>query len=160
MVNFIADTTSCLPESFARHHNIPIIPQIITFDADIYLEGLEISYKSFMNKLQASKNLPKTAAPPPERFVDAFKHLAKDGEPIMCILPSAAVSGTVRSATVGLQIARDQGLADLDVRIIDTRLIASPVGSLIQLAVEWAEQGEEVDTIVGPGVLGVGFFME
>ena len=44
-------------------------------------------------------------------------------------------------------MAREQGLTDLDVRIIDTRLIASPKASLIQLAVKWAELGEDADTI-------------
>jgi DegV family protein with EDD domain len=147
MVNFIADTTSCLSESFARHHNIPIIPQVITFNEESYLEGLEISYQSFMDRLQASKDLPKTAAPPPELFVDAYKRFAPDGESILCVLPSAEVSGTVRSATIGLKMAREQGMTDLDVRIIDTRLLASPVASLIKLAVKWAEQDQDADTI-------------
>ena len=148
MVKIIADTTSCLSESFASHHEIPIIPQVITFGEDSYLEGLQISYESFMQRLQTSKELPKTAAPPPELFAEAFKRYAPDGEPILCILPSAVMSGTVRSASVGLQMAKDQGFADLDVRIIDTRLIASPVATLIQLAVSWAEQGVDVDAIV------------
>ena len=148
MVKFIADTTSCLPESFAKHHNIPIIPQVINFGEESYLEGLEISYAVFMDKLRTSKELPKTAAPPPELFVEAYQRFAPDAEPILCILPSAAVSGTVRSANVGLQMVREQGLPELDVRILDTRLIASPVASLIQLAVQWAEMGEDADTIV------------
>jgi DegV family protein with EDD domain len=147
MVHFIADTTSCLSESFARYHHIPIIPQVITFDDESFLEGLELSYASFMERLQAARDLPKTAAPPPELFMEAFQRLAQDNEPIMCILPSAAVSGTVRSATVGLQMAREQGLDDLDVRIIDTRLIASPVATLIELAVAWTEEGASADVI-------------
>jgi DegV family protein with EDD domain len=147
MVKIIADTTSCLSESFARHHNIPIIPQVISFEEESYLESLEISYNTFMEKLKTSRDLPKTAAPPPELFLAAFERFALDQEPILCILPSATVSGTVRSATVGLQMAKEQGLTGLDVRIIDTRLIASPVATLIQLAVQWAEHGEDADTI-------------
>jgi DegV family protein with EDD domain len=147
MVHFIADTTSCLSKSFADYHDIPIIPQVIIFDEESYLENLELSHQSFMDKLRASRELPKTAAPPPEHFVDAYKRFAQDGEPIICILPSAAISGTVRSATVGLQMAREQGMDDLDVRIIDTRLLASPVASIVQQAVEWAELGEDADTI-------------
>jgi DegV family protein with EDD domain len=147
MVHFIADTTSCLSDSFANQHNIPIIPQVIIFEQESYLEGVELSYTSFMEKLQSAKNLPKTAAPPPELFKDAFIRFASSTEPILCILPSAEVSGTVRSATVGLRMAREQGYSNLDVRILDSRLIASPVASLIQMAVEWAENGVDVDTI-------------
>lgn len=147
MVKIIADTTSCLSESFAGSYHIPIIPQVIIFDEESYLEGLELSHASFMEKLRTAKELPKTAAPPPELFVKAFEQLAPAKEPILCILPSAEVSGTVRSATVGLHMALEQGMEDLDVRIIDTRLIASPVGSLIQLAAEWAAKGDSVEVI-------------
>ena len=53
----------------------------------------------------------------------------------------------MRSATVALQIAVEQGLTDLDIRIIDTQLIASPVATLLKLAAEWAAAGLDVDTI-------------
>jgi len=147
MVKIICDTTSGLPESFAEAHDIPIIPQIVTFGGESYLENVELSYDAFMTKLRAATELPKTAAPPPELFTEAFERFAPSGEPIICILPSSDVSGTVRSATVGLQMAVDNGLRDLDVRIIDTRLIASPVATLLRLAAIWAQEGETADTI-------------
>ena len=79
--------------------------------------------------------------------MEAFLRLAPMGEPILCVLPSSVVSGTVRSATVGLAMAREQGVDGLDIRIIDTKLIASPVATLMELACEWSQQGERVDTI-------------
>lgn len=141
MVKIIADTTSCLSESFASHHYIPIIPQVISFGEESYLEGLQISYESFMHRLQTSKDLLKTAAPPSELFTEAFKRFAPDGESILCILPSAAMSGTVRSATVGLQKAKGQGIDGLD----EIPILAVPPA---------------VVTHGGPGVLDVGFFTE
>ncbi len=100
-----------------------------------------------MRRLRAANKPPKTAAPPPELFVEAFARLAPLGEPILCILPSSVVSGTVRSATIGLTMAREQGLGGLDVRIIDTRLIASPVAILIRLALQWAQEGASLNAI-------------
>ncbi len=147
MVKIVGDTTSGLPESIAETYDIPIVPQVIIFGETSFLEGVEITYESFMARLQTATELPKTAAPPPELFVEVFERLAPTGEPIVCILPSALVSGTVRSATVGLEMARERGVEDLDVRIIDTRLIASPVATLLRLAAEWAAQGVDVDTI-------------
>jgi DegV family protein with EDD domain len=147
MVKIIVDTTSGVPESFAKAHDIPIIPQVINIGDASYLEGIEIDYDTFLEKLQTASELPKTAAPPPELFVEAFERFAPGGEPIICILPSAVVSGTIRSAMVALQMVAERGMQDLDVRIIDTGLIASPVTTLIQLATEWAEAGLDADTI-------------
>lgn len=149
MVKIIGDTTSSLPASLAKRYSISIIPQIINFGEASYREGVDIDYDTFMHKLQTADVLPKTAAPPPERFVEAFERLSPGGEAILCILPSALVSGTVRSATVARQMAIDSGLTGLDVRIIDTHLIASPVATLLTLAAEWAEAGLSADAIEG-----------
>ncbi|MGC9349607.1 MAG: DegV family protein [Anaerolineae bacterium] len=148
MVKIVGDTTSCLSESFAQEHDIPIIPQVIIFGDESYLEGIEIDYATFMDKLRAATESPKTAAPPPELFADVFEQLAPTGEAVVCILPSAILSGTVRSAIVGLQQAHEErGVEELDVRIIDTQLIASPVATMIRLAAEWADQGVNADEI-------------
>lgn len=147
MVKIVGDTTSGLSESFAEEHGIPIIPQVIIFGEESYLENVEITYDTFMEKLRSATELPKTAAPPPELFADVFEEFAPSGEAIVCILPSARLSGTVRSAVVGLKMAQEEGVGDLDVRIIDTQLIASPVATLLRLASRWAEEGESADTI-------------
>ena len=148
MVKIVGDTTSGLPESFAKSHDIPIIPQVINIGGESYLEGIEITYETFLEKLKVATELPKTAAPPPDLFTEVFERFAPSGESIICIVPSAVVSGTFRSATVGLQMAIDRGVReDIDVRIIDTQLVASPVATLLRLATQWAEQGESADTI-------------
>jgi DegV family protein with EDD domain len=136
MVKIITDTTACLTREAARRWNIPIIPQIINFNSESYYEGIDIDNAQFMDKLKSSANLPKTAAPPPELFIEEFKRLVPSGEPILCIHPSAEVSGTVRAALIA---AREYPGADI--RVIDTRTIASPLGTMVLLAAEWAEAG-------------------
>lgn len=147
MVKIIGDTTSGFPETYAKQYDIPILPQVINIDGVSYLEGIDIDYRTFLARLKTARELPKTAAPYPELFLEAYRRFAPSKEPILCILPSAIVSGTVRSATIALQMAFEQGLTDLDVRIIDTQLIASPVATLLKLAAEWAAAGVDADII-------------
>jgi DegV family protein with EDD domain len=144
MVKIITDTTASLPAETARRYDIPVIPQVIIFGTDSYLEGVEIDKATFMQRLKTSRELPKTAAPPPELFVKEFERLVPQGEPILCIHPSSEVSGTVRSATVA---ARD--FPDADIRVVDTRFIASPLATMVTLAAGWAEAGHDADTIEG-----------
>lgn len=142
MVHIITDTTSCLRPEFARKYNIPVIPQVINFGEDSYYEGIEMDNAAFMARLLSSPILPKTAAPPPELFVKEFERLVPLGEPILCLHPSSEVSGTVRSAVVA---ARD--FPNADIRVVDTRCVASPLASMVQLAAEWACAGLDIDTI-------------
>ncbi len=142
MVKVITDSTSGLPTETAQRYGIPVMPQVIIFGQDSYLEGVEMDNAAFMARLKASPELPKTSAPPPELFAEEFRRLVPSGEPILCIHPSIEVSGTVRSATVA---AAD--FPDADIRVIDTRVIASPMATMVTLAAQWAEAGADADTI-------------
>jgi DegV family protein with EDD domain len=142
MVHIITDTTSCLSKEFSKQHQVPVISQVITFGEESFLEGVEIDSPTFLEKLKRSPSLPKTAAPPPELFIKEFERLIPSGQPILCIHPSTEVSGTVRSAQTAVQ-----EFPGADIRILDTRLVASPLGTLVQLAVGWAEQGQTADAI-------------
>jgi DegV family protein with EDD domain len=143
MVRIITDTTAVLSPEVARKHGIPVIPQIIHFGQEEYQDGVDIDTATFMQRLTASKTLPKTAAPPPSLFVAEFQRLAKPGDTILCIHPSAEVSGTVRSAT----IAKAE-FPGADIRVIDTRFVGSPLGTMVELAAEWAAAGRSADAIV------------
>lgn len=142
MVKIITDTTSALPASVATRYHIPVIPQVINFGEESFYEGIELSNAEFMRRLTSSPELPKTAAPPPELFVQEFKRLLPHTDAILCIHPSAEVSGTVRSATIAAQ-----DFPGADIRVIDSRTIGSPLATMVQLAAEWASAGESADAI-------------
>ncbi len=143
MVKIITDTTACVAPEILEKYQIPLIPQIINFGTDSFQEGVDLNFEQFMARLKTCKELPKTAAPMPETFIKEFKRLVPLNEPILCIHPSCDVSGTVRSA----QVAAEE-FPGADIRVIDTRLIATPLGTLVQLAAEWAASGMDPDTIV------------
>ena len=96
-----------------------------------------------MRRLKSEPELPKTAAPPIELFIEEFKRLVPLGEPILCIHPSTEISGTVRSATKAAQ-----DFPGADIRVIDTRLVSSPLATLVQFAAEWSVEGVDIDSII------------
>jgi len=142
MVKIIADTTAVLPHHIADKYHIPIIPQLIHFGDQTYIEGEDIDNHTFLEKLKTSDTLPKTAAPPPEFFTKEFKQIISTGEPILCIHPSTDLSGTVRSASIAAQ-----NFPEANIQVVDTRLVASPLGVVVQKAAEWAESGKGIEAI-------------
>jgi DegV family protein with EDD domain len=143
MIQIITDTTAVLSKEDIEKYNLIVIPQVIHIDNETYFEGIEIDVPQFLEKLKTAKNPPKTAAPPPELFAKEFKRFSGGEVTLLCIHPSAEVSGTVRSATTAAQ-----DFPHLDIRIIDTRLIASPLATLVLLAAQWAGEGMNADQIV------------
>ncbi|MFN3309429.1 MAG: DegV family protein [Anaerolineales bacterium] len=143
MIQVVTDTTAVVSREDIAKYNLIVIPQIINIDEETFLEGIEIDVPQFLAKLKTAKTLPKTAAPPPELFAKEFAQFNDKNTTILCIHPSSEVSGTVRSATLAAQ-----DFPHLDIRVIDTRLIASPLATLVLLAAQWAESGVPADEIV------------
>jgi DegV family protein with EDD domain len=143
MITIVADTTSCIPVQEARALGIQYLPQIIIIGGDTYRDDTEIDSKTFMEKLKTSPVLPKTAAPPPALYTPIFNEYARPGNTIIVVCPSADLSGTFRSAEVA---ALD--FPEADIRVIDTRTVASGLGSIVKKANEWVQQGLSADQIV------------
>jgi DegV family protein with EDD domain len=143
MVKIVADTTSGLPRELLKTLGIPLIPQIVCFGEDSYRDDTELDTAAFLQKLKASVELPKTAAPPPALYHPIFEQALKDGEDVVVVAPSAKVSGTVRSAEVAAQ-----DFPNLKVAVVDTQTIAGNLASLVLLAHAWAQEGATADAIV------------
>ncbi|MDI7277613.1 MAG: DegV family protein [Anaerolineae bacterium] len=144
-VRIVTDTTAVLPPEYCAAHGVEVVPQVIIFGEESYLEGVELSSEQFMQRLRASAQLPKTAAPPPGLFVEVYGRLLREAETIISIHPSTDVSGTVRSALT----AKEESFPGADIRILDTRTAAGCVGSMVRAAVGWTEDRLEAGEIVG-----------
>ena len=142
MIKIVADTTSCLPPAVQEEYQIPLVPQLIHFGETSYTENLDIDTDAFLALLKASDTLPKTSAPPPEVFREIFSKYNSPEHTLICIHPSTDLSGTVRSA----ETAR-LNFEDTDIRVIDTRLVASPLGTVVHQAAIWAADGVTADSI-------------
>ena len=101
-----------------------------------------MDHAAFMARLKTGRELPKTAAPYPGDFIQAFTEVSQDGGSVVCIHPSADLSGTVRSA----EIARSD-FPGRDIRIIDTRTIAGPLASMVLEADRLAKAGASADEV-------------
>jgi len=112
-----------------------VIPQVIHFGNESYLEGVDINNETFLHKLKMSAELPKTSAPPPEMFVKMFSDLTAEAQTILCIHPSAVVSGTVRSATIAAA-----EFPQADIRVLDNGWL--PVQSLYWCS--WQHNGSKM----------------
>jgi DegV family protein with EDD domain len=143
MVKIVTDTTSGLPREILKSMGIPLIPQIVCFGEESYRDDTELDTSAFLQKLKASTELPKTAAPPPAYYYPVFEQALKDGEDVVVVAPSTKLSGTVRSAEVAAQ-----DFPKLKVQVVDTQTIAGNLASLVLLSHEWACEAAESDVIV------------
>jgi len=143
MISLIADTTSSIPPAVANELGIAYVPQVIIFGNESFKDDYELDTETFIKRLRASTELPKTAAPSPAFYAPYFEKFSANGDTIVVLVPSGDVSGTLRGATVGAE-----DFPNADIRIIDTRTVGSGLGSLVFKAHQWIKEGMDADTLV------------
>lgn len=143
MIRIIADTLSCIPTDEAKNLGIGFLPQLVIFGDQTYRDDSEIDPPSFLEKLVSTNILPKTAAPQPALYNPIFAQIEKEKSTGIVICPSAKVSGTVRSAETAAQ-----EFPNADIRVVDTGLLATPLGAIVMEALNWIKAGLDADRIV------------
>lgn len=142
MIKIVTDTTAVLPHEYCAQHDITVVPQVIRFGEETFLEGVEMSEPEFLRRLKTTAALPATAAPAPGLFDEVYRNAAEQGIPVLSIHPSSDVSGTVSSAYTA------RGLyPEADIRVIDMRTVAGCLGEAVKLAAEWRAAALSVDQI-------------
>ena len=143
MTIIVADTTCGLPRDLLAQRGIPLIPQIVIFGENSFHDDKEMDTATFLQKLKASKTLPKTSAPAPPLYFPIFKQAQEDGESVIVVTPTSKASGTARSAqTAALEFPK------VNIRVVDTQTISCNLGSLVLMADDMAKAGESVNEIV------------
>ncbi len=143
MTIIVADTTCGLPREMLAQRGVPLIPQVVMFGEESFHDDNDLNTASFLQKLKASKELPKTAAPEPPLYYPIFEEAKKKGESVIVVAPTGKASGTVRSA----QMAALE-FPDVDIRVADTLTISCNLGSLVLVADDMAKAGESADEIM------------
>ena len=143
MTIIVADTTCGLPHELVEKRGIPLIPQVVMFGEEAYHDDKEFDTDVFLQKLKASKALPKTAAPEPPLYYPIFEEAKKKGESVVVVAPTGKASGTVRSA---LTAAAE--FPGVDIRVVDTLTISCNLASLVLVADDMAKAGCSADDIV------------
>ncbi len=143
-VKIITDSAADLPADKVAELGITVVPLTIRFGDDEYVDGVDLTPEAFYAKMAELDVLPATAAPAPGAFEEAFRKGAADGDAVICINLSSALSATMQSA----QTAAKSLEGEIEVRVIDSTSITAGQGRQILQAAEAAADGASADELV------------
>jgi len=143
-VRIVTDSACDLAQAQVDQHGIEVVPLSIRFGAEEYVDRFELSVDDFYAKMAETGVLPETAAPSPGAFDQAFRKLGGDGDEVVCINLSAALSATMQSAATAAKSLE----GEIPVTVVDSRALTIGLGNLVIAAAEAAERGAGVDEIV------------
>ncbi|WP_160043216.1 DegV family protein [Paenibacillus sp. USDA918EY] len=141
-VKIFADSTCDLPQEWIRDYGIGIIPLYVTFGDTTYRDGVDISVSELYAKVDKTGSLPKTAAPSPADFVQAFSPDIEAGRDIVYISLSSELSSTYQNALIAAE-----EFPEGKVTVVDSLNLSTGIGLQVMKAVKAAEAGKSAREI-------------
>jgi DegV family protein with EDD domain len=142
-VAVVTDSTSDLEPGRAQALDIDVVPLFVVWNGQSYRDNIDLTRAQFYEKLASEATLPTTSQPTPQMFADAFKPNVGRGDPIVCIVISAKLSGTINAARTAAQ-----QFPGAQIEIVDSESAAGGLGMQAMRAREIANAGGTVAEIL------------
>ncbi len=141
-IKIITDSTADLPKEVYEKYDIEVLPLLINFGEESYLDGVEITPEVLFERIEKEGSLPTTAQVTPTRFMDMYKKYLNEGYKIISIHISSAMSGTYQSACIAKDTLESEGIF-----VIDSQNVTAALGMLVLKAAVLKEKGYGVKEI-------------
>jgi DegV family protein with EDD domain len=135
-IALVTDSTAYLPQNLLNQYPITVCPQIMIWDQDTYLDGVDIKPTEFYQRLKTAKVLPTSSQVSIPSFKTAFGNLLDQGYEILAVLISSKLSGTIDSA---VQARQDYPQAPIE--IVDSTTTGLELGLHVLASARAAEAG-------------------
>ena len=138
-IKIITDSTLDIPAELIREKDIEVLPLLINFGEESYLDGVEISTREMLERIERENVLPTTAQVTPNRFEEVFRKYLAEGYKIVTLVLSSEMSGTYQSACIAKNMVESD-----DIVIIDSKNVTSGLGVLTLKACEFRDNGDTI----------------
>lgn len=142
----VTDTTTDLPESYYREHQLTVLPLSYILDGETYYRGgKELPYQEFYAKMRAG-SMPTTSQINPQTARRFFEPIVKEGKDILYIGFSSGLSGSCGSAQIAAQDLMDE-YPGRKIVVVDSLCASLGEGLLVHKALEKKEQGMSLEEL-------------
>lgn len=142
-IKIITDSTADLSKEIYEKYDIEVLPLLINFGEESYLDGVEITPNEMFARMESNKEIPTTAQVIPNRFMQVYKKYLDEGYKIISIHISSAMSGTYQSACIAKETLESD-----DIYVVDSQNVTAALGMLVLKASMLKEKNYSAEKIV------------
>ncbi len=142
MIKVMTDSSVQLTPEEIEKYKITVVPLSITIDGKVYTDGVDITRRDFVQKMETAHELPKTSQPSIGLFVQKFKELTADGSHCLGIFLAKSLSGTIDAARQAAEMVDPEKIT-----LVDSRFTDRAEGYQVLAACQDAEAGRSIDEI-------------
>lgn len=141
-IKIVTDSTADIPMEVLKQNDIDVLPLLINFGEESYLDGVDIHTKEMLEKVQELNMLPTTAQITPSRFCQCYEKYLQEGYKIIVLTLSSEMSGTYQSACIAKDMIESE-----DIVVIDSKNVTSGLGILVLKAAKLRDRGLSIKEI-------------
>lgn len=145
-IQIMIDGGGDLPASLKEKYQVITVPLNIQFGNKQYKPGVDLDLPEFFKKLKESDELPKTSAPGPHFFYEAYKQIPRD-KPILMLSLSKGLSATHQNALIGKNMLLEED-PDRQIEVLNTKTATSGIALLVKEAGEKITEGLSFSELV------------
>lgn len=143
-IKIVTDSSCDLPQSVIDKYDISVVPLYINFPDQSLLDGVEISRKTFYERLPETIPPPTTSAPAIGSFAKKYQELIEKGaEAVLSIHISSVLSGTVNVASLAAE-----SLQNAVVKTFDAGQLSIGTGLVVEAAAKASAAGKNLEDIM------------
>lgn len=142
-IAIVTDSTAYLPEEIISTYHINVVPLVVIWGEETFLDNVEMGPEEFYKRLSTAKQMPSTSQPTILAFYDIFKKLHAEGYDILTIVISSALSGTLDSAFQAKKM-----LPDANIALVDSQSTSLPMAFMVLAAARAAKTGMPLEECV------------
>ena len=142
-IGLVTDSTAYFPPEIIQRYDIRVGPQVLIWGKEEFEDGVDITPDAFYARLKSATVMPTTTQVTIASFQKIFAPLVAEGTPILAILLSTKLSGTVQSAVQAKEM-----FPGATIEIVDSEATAMAMGFQVLEAARAAAEGRSFAEVV------------
>ena len=147
-IKIITDSACDLKREYIDKNNIGLISLVLNLNDEVIKDdlGKTLSYKDFYRQMREGAT-PTTSQVNAHEFEEEFIKHVKNGDSIICITISSALSGTFNSANIARNNILEE-YPEAKIELVDSLSVSMGQGLLVLKACEMRDNGASMEEIV------------
>ena len=145
MFKLVTDSTTDLPESYYKEHDVDYFCLSCLINGTIYNKQNPITIDDFYKAI-ADGAMPTTSQVNPEEAKEAFDEMIKESKNILYLAFSSGLSGTYNSIRIAAEEVMEEN-PDVKIVVIDTLAASMGEGLILDKAVRLRDEGKSFEEV-------------
>lgn len=144
----LTDSSCDLPVAMAKEMGLAVLPLTLTMSGQEYanyLDGREIGFKEFYNRIREGE-VAVTSAANPERYISVMEPLLGEGKDILILAFSSGLSTTYQSSCLAVEEMKEK-YPERKIFSVDTLCASMGQGLLVYLAYQQKAAGKTIEEV-------------